>query len=779
MSKKFFSLVMFLAVTVLMSSNAFAAARSNDNVWQVANTNLKRAKTERFSSPDAFKVFRLNKDALNAILRSAPNEYQSFGLESEITMTLPMPDGSFQRFTIKESPIMEYALAVKFPEIKTYLGQGIDDPTASARFDFTPDGFHAIVLSKQGTIYVDPYAKNDTDNYVSFNKSALRKKSGDFVCEVGGNSELDFTSKSEYDFYPDTANVVTNGSTLRQYRLALAATGEYTTAVGGTVSAAMTAQVTTMNRVNAIYERELAVRMNIIANNNLIIYTNGATDPYTNTNGVAMLGENQTNLTTVIGPANNDIGHVFSTGGGGVATLYSPCNASTKAQGVTGSPNPTGDAFDVDYVAHEIGHQFGGNHTFNNDANGSCGGNRNASTAFEPGSGSTIQAYAGICGSQNIQANSNDYFHVGSLEEMVAFITNFGTCSSNTSSGNVVPTVTVAGGTTFNIPRDTPFALTANGSDGNGDALTYTWEEYSLGAAGVPSGTANAPMFRSYSPSASPTRTFPSLNYILNNNNVAANTYTGTSPTGAACGGTCLNAEFLPSITRTIPFQVTARDNRAGGGGVASAMASVVVDAGSGPFKVTAQDTSVTSWQSGSTQTVTWNVANTTAAPVSAANVNILLSTDGGQTFPFVLAANTPNDGSQNITVPNVITTTARLKVEAAGNIFFDISNMNFSITAPLTAANVSISGRVLNSNGNGISKALITVTDAVTSESRVVLTNPFGYFAMTDLQIGTPYIINVQSKGYTFPNNSQVFNLSSDLADISFVGVSRSKSRR
>jgi hypothetical protein len=487
-----------------------------------------------------------------------------------------------------------------------------------------------------------------------------------------------------------------------------------------------------------------------------------------------MLGENVTNLNTVIGSANYDIGHVFSTGGGGVATLNSPCSSSNKARGVTGLPNPTGDAFDVDYVAHEMGHQWGGNHTFNGST-GSCGGSRSASNAFEPGSGTTIQAYAGICSPQNLQRNSNDYFHVRSLEEMVAFSNNAGSggsCSVNTASGNTIPTVSISGGTTFNIPRNTPFALTAIGSDLDGDMLTYTWEEYSLGAAGAPSSSLNAPMMRTYSPTTSPMRTFPSLTYILNNDNVPPSTYTGTSATGAFCStATCLTGEFLSSITRTMPFQVSVRDNRIGGGSVRSAQASVIVNAGSGPFKVTAQDSILApNWSVGSTQTVTWDVANTTSSPVSAANVDITLSTDGGQTFPFTLASNTPNDGSQDILVPpGTVTTQARIKVQAAGNIFFDINNVDFTIIVT-TAASATVSGRVVTSTGRSISRTFVRLTDTSTGEVFDTLTNQFGNFRFENLQVGNLYTLTVSNKKYNFPNNTQTFTLYEDLAGLTFV---------
>ncbi len=341
---------------------------------------------------------------------------------------------------------------------------------------------------------------------------------------------------------------------------------------------------------------------------------------------------------------------------------------------MTGLGTPVGDPFAIDYVAHEMGHQWGSNHTFNGAVDNCSGGNRSASNAYEPGSGITIMAYAGICGSQDLAPNSIDTFHVRSLEVIKAFSQdgNGNTCAAPTPTGNTPPTVTGPGN--FTIPKGTPFALTATASDVNGDSITYDWQEYDLGAStnAVPNTDASGgarPIFRPYLPTVSGTRTFPSLQYILNNANVPP----------ATTGG-FLTGELLPAISRTMNFQVVARDNRANGGGINTATSVVTVVAASGPFVVTAPNTAV-SVAGNSSLTVTWNVAGTTAAPVSAANVKISLSTDGGLTFPTVLLASTPNDGSQAVTVPNTPTTTARIKVEAVGNIFFDITDANFTIT--------------------------------------------------------------------------------------------------
>jgi hypothetical protein len=441
--------------------------------------------------------------------------------------------------------------------------------------------------------------------------------------------------------------------------------------------------------------------MNMVANETSIIYTNSGTDPYTNNDGFAMLGENQTSLDSVILSANYDIGHVFSTGGGGIAGLGVICQAGQKGQGVTGSSNPIGDGFDVDYVAHEMGHQFGANHTFNGTLLNCGGGNRNSATAYEPGSGSTIMGYAGICGAQNLQLHSDGYFHVASLSEFQAAFTAEGStdsCAAATGSGNTPPTVNPGTGT-LNVPKQTPFTLTATGSDANGDTLTYTWEELDLGSSSPPDDDVNAvrPILRSFLPSTSPSRTFPQLADILSN--------------------TPSYGESLPTRTRSMQFRVTARDNHAGAGGTTTGARSVSVTSTAGPFKVTAPAAGAV-WGFGSTETVTWNVAGTTASPISAASVKISLSTDGGNTFPVVLLASTPNDGSAPVTVPSTATTQARVKVEAVGKVFFDISHADFS----MVPAVLSIGDANVTEGNSGNANAVFTVTLAPSSLSTVTV---------------------------------------------------------
>jgi len=308
----------------------------------------------------------------------------------------------------------------------------------------------------------------------------------------------------------------------------------------------LSAIVTAINRVNGIYERELAIRMVLIANNNLLVYTNAATDPYTNDNGSTMLGENQTNIDNVIGNANYDFGHVFSTGGGGIATVGCVCSTGTKSRGVTGLSAPTGDAFYVDYVAHEMGHQFNARHTFNANTS-SCSGNGSSTTNAEPGSGSTIMAYAGICGSaNNLQAHSDPYFHAVSMDEINVFTAtgNGSNCAVVSATGNAIPVVNA--GSDYNIPKSTPFILTGNATDPNADVLTYAWEQEDVGSAfgNWNTQTTLSPLFRSFIPSSSSTRFFPKLSDVINN--------------------TTTIGEVLPSLGRDINMRLTARDNRAG-----------------------------------------------------------------------------------------------------------------------------------------------------------------------------------------------------------------------
>jgi hypothetical protein len=633
---------------------------------------------------DVYQAVALDAPVLEGILRNAPLEATDDARARSVGLRLPLPDGRLGRFRVEESPIMEPALAEQFPELKTYRVIGLDDAAASGRVSWTPKGFHGMLRTSEGTVFIDPWSRTDRTNHVSYFKKDYRRKTPpEFRCRVGGE-EIDealLSRELQQTFGP--VQQASFGPVLREYTLAVAATGEYTQYHGGAVQDGVDAIVVAINRVNGIYEAEAAVRLILIGNESDIVFTDPSGDPYSNSDGVAMLCQNADTLDNVIGSGSYDIGHVFSTGGGGVAGLGVVCNntvvggcpgtsasGSRKAFGVTGLPDPIGDTFYVDFVSHEIGHQFDADHTFN-ATSGFCGSanQRIAANAYEPGSGSTIMAYAGICDPQNVQLTSDDYFHTASLEQISTFVSAGGgaACDAAVGSGNNPPS-SVSAGANRTIPARTPFALTATANQTEGDPISYTWEQFDIGAASNSSTRdddvdARRPIFRSFPPTSSPTRTFPKMANVL------------TPPADCTQVYECLPTRDW-SGSSAMTFRVTARDFHAasGTGAAETDEVDITVVGTAGPFRVTLPVAS-TDWAAGVPADVAWDVAGTASSPISCANVKISLSTDNGGTFPNVLAASTANDGSETVTVPAVpVTSNARVKVECANNVFFNVS---------------------------------------------------------------------------------------------------------
>jgi hypothetical protein len=691
-------------------TKAIRHAKASETIlWQeVERAAVLSNQAGRSIVPVSYRTLRLNRDALARLLYLTPMEWTAAG-GTQAVITLPMPDGILARFHVEESPIMEPELAARFPEIKTYKGQGIDDPTATARFDWMPTGFHAMVISAQATVMIEPYSKEDTNIYMSYYRNDMEEDVGHFQCLVPGDNPASTEMPNEQ--FQRANNRTSNyaiGTALRVYRLAVAATGEYAQTYGrGTVSGTLAAIATNINLVNAIYERELAIRLVLVNGEAAIIFTDAATDGYTNNDSNKLVEENQRKLDSIVGPGNYDIGFLFDSSpvgsvrfniqgaAGGIGIV---CVNGRKAQGVVVyySTQPS-DVEGVHSVAHEIGHQFGATHTFNGVFGGCGSNNRFAATAYEPGSGATVMSYGFLippdngflCGSEGLHS-ADVYFHAASIEQIVNYITasTGGACARQIATGNNAPSVVA--GDNYNIPQSTPFALTATGSDQDGDATTYCWEEFDLGAAAPPdTDDGSRPIFRSFAPVTSPSRTFPQLADIL---------------TGASTFG-----ESLPTTTRAMNFRVTVRDNRSGGGGVAISSMRVNVKSNSGPFIVTQPEGEET-WTGGSLQTVTWDVANTSSSSVRCKDVVILLSTNGGITFPIVLARSTPNDGSEHVTVPNIPTNAARIKVEAIGNIFFNISKANHTIASGVNCSfNVGPINQEFNSTASNGSVNVMT----------------------------------------------------------------------
>lgn len=636
-------------ITLLLIIFSLNLGFGQQNYWNKTDETklVSKEKFDRATNPSNYQIYNLNFQVFKELLANAPMENPE--LQSDLILLFPDFNGNLSRFKVFEAPVMEKELMDKFPSIKSYSAQGIDDRSATLRFSVTNFGLHVMSLSGDlGTYYIDTYTK-DLNNYIVYSKKDIQP-ARQFGCLVQDEESM----IEDYGRF-DNQEMVNDGN-LRQYRLAMSCTIEYSAfhlTAAGTPAAAplatkravvLSAMVVTMTRVNGIYERDVAVRMNLIANNENIIFIDS--DSFTNDDGFAMLNENQTVINAVIGSTNYDIGHVFSTGGGGVAQLASVCG-SGKARGVTGSPSPVGDPFDVDYVAHEMGHQFGANHTQNN----AC--QIDTSSSFEPGSASTIMGYAGIC-APNVQNNSDAYFHARSIFQMTSFVTSSSAnCRQLSASGNIAPVVNA--GPNYIIPNGTAFKLTGSATDANGDALTYCWEQYNNDVSTQPPlTTATAgPNFRSVMPSTSPTRYFPRFQDVLNGN---------LAPTW----------EVVPTVARTMTFALTVRDNRAGAG-MTNRADMTVTTAAVGPFRITSPSVDNTSWDPASTQTITWDVAGTTANGINTANVNILFSDDNGATFT-TLVANTPNDGSEVITLPNVLSPYCRIMVESVGNIFYALS---------------------------------------------------------------------------------------------------------
>lgn len=655
----------------------FSSAFAQNNFWKdVAESKIAVAGKQAKLLPRQYRTMALDTGKLTAFLKTLPKEFTEASKKGDLVITLPMPDGKFNRFRIVETSMMEPGLAARFPGIKTYGGQGIDDPYATIKIDWSERGFHAMILSPvNGDVYVDPYLQQSTTAYISYFKKNFKSQKP-FI-ENGKIISEERVKKNLAAARPQAGQCI--GGTLRSYRLAVACTGEYATAVGGakvTVAQALAAIVTTINRVNGIYENEIDVRLVLINNNNKIVFTDSTKDPFTGDNNAnILLNESQKNIDKLIGSNNYDVGHTVSTASGGLAEVGVVCINGAKASGVTGNSPPSGDPFDVDYVAHEIGHEFGAIHTFN-AATGSCSGNGEPTSNVEPGSGSTIMAYAGICDPSNdLQPNSDPYFHALSLDQITNYINNASgnSCAVKTITGNTPPVVSA--GNNYTIPKSTPFVLTGSATDANNDALTYNWEEVNTGGPfgewNAPGG--DAPIFRSFPPAVTPVRYFPAMTNILNN--------------------TTTIGEVLPTYSRTLQFRLTARDNHAGGGGICFGETAVAVDGKAGPFKVIKPDTAA--WDAGTFRMVTWSVNNTNVAPVNCANVAIELSVDSGKTFPVTLLASTPNDGSEEIIVPDNVTTAARIRVKAIDNIFFDISDKNFKIQPFVFAAQKDVNNTV------------------------------------------------------------------------------------
>lgn len=683
----------FSACLLLVSSFAFA---QNSKSWTKVNEQeikiVKDAKGREF--PYLSKYFRLDIASMRQTLFSAPKLSQ----ESNVIISIPTVDGEMEQYRIWENSNFAPELQAQFPDIRAYSGIGVNDKTASIRISVAPNGIQTMVLkADKKSEFIEPYSA-DGKVYAVFNSDGRQFEETPFVCSTQDDHELHNRLQQS-----GGNSTLSNNQSFKTFRLALSCTAEYTTYHGG-VAGALAAMNATMSRVNGVFAIDLAVKLELIENNSVLIYTDAATDPYSDAtagSGGAWNLELQNNLTATIGNGAYDIGHLFgASGGGGNAgcigcVCVNPTSSSDEAKGsgFTSPSNniPAGDLFDIDYVAHEIGHQLGANHTFShsNEING---------VNVEPGSGSTIMGYAGIT-SYNVQSNSDDYFTYRSILQIQNNLATK-TCPVSVPMTNTPPTVNA--GADYTIPKSTPFKLVGTGNDAQtNSSLKYTWEQNDpaqstavTGASSVASPTkTTGPNFRSLPPTSLPERYMPALGTVLSNQ--LSSTY-----------------ESVSSVARQLNFTLTARDYGTTGGQTNTDAMVVTVNAAVGPFDVTSQATPNISWTQGGTETITWAVNNTTSLAGST-NVDILLSTDGGLTYPTILKANTPNDGSEAITVPNVAAPYCRVMVKPTGNIYYDINPVPFAI-------------------GYIVTTTTVCNTYTATPNSTIVGTNPAGYIGYT-----------------------------------------------
>jgi chitodextrinase len=719
--KQKFLLIAAIAIT------SFSFAQNGETFWK-KTTKSDAQVYENKSSLSNTSLFNLDINSLKQSIRSVSKRV-NFNESSNTIISIPNRDGKMERFSVLENSNMEQDLANRYPEIKSYVGYGIDNPTATVYFSISPLGFQSMTLyADKSAEFIEPYTK-DLKTYTVYRKADRKAAFSKFECSVVEHANNKAASDA-------AARPNADDSKLRTFRLAMSVTGEYSSHFGGTKALALAAINTTMTRVNGVFEKDFSARMVLISNTDDVIYTNASTDPYTTSYNSQL----QSTLTSVIGDSNYDVGHLLTKAGnnGNAGCIGCVCN-SGKGSGFTSSTIPEGDNFDIDYVAHEIGHQFGANHTFSMS-------NEGTGVNMEPGSGSTIMGYAGITG-QDVQPHSDAYFHSASIQQVTNNIKSK-TCPTVTNTGNTVPTANAGGD--YTIPKSTPFILTGSGTDANGDALTYIWEQFdnaassATGASSAASATrTSGPTFRSYNPTTAPTRMFPRLESVIANS---------STTTGAE-----ITVEALPSVARTMNFRFTVRDNRAGGSANNSDDMVVTVNSTAGPFTVSSPNTAV-SYPGNSSQTITWNVAGTTANGVNCANVDILLSTDGGNNFNTVLLAGTPNDGSQSVTIPNTPGNQNRIMIKGTNHIFFDISNSNFTITqgsgndttAPSAPTNLTAAGTTQTTTN--LSWTSSTDNVAVTGYNvfqggTQIGTATTTTFAVTGLSPATTYNFTVKAK--------------------------------
>lgn len=702
------------------------ASFSQTNYWNTAEKSpsiKKENLLDRKNYPSEYKLLKIDFQRLKTELFKAANANATQGVE----VYLPNINGKIELYEVFYTPVMDEELSELYPEIKSFKAVNKKEAANVVSISISPYfGMHLMGTDANGeTYYIDSYTK-DFNTYILYSRKNIKDDKRTFRCL---NHPTTLTDEEHNHIAPFTVN----HGRFKSYRLAVACTAEYGNfhlqQAGQQYASAQVKRATilaaintTFTRVNFVYERDLSSRLVLVnGSQHLLNYGNIEDDGLNNDDALALIEQGSEKIVDELGLSAFDIGHTLSTGAGGLASVRSLCSNNqdsggyyVKAQGITGSEAPVNDPFDIDYVCHEIGHQFGGNHTFAASQGGSCQGNNNNFTAVEPGGGTTIMGYAGICETMNIELNSSPYFHAVSIWEINSHLSNIN-CGVVLNASNPAPVINQPD--EYFIPKGTPFALTASATDANNpNSITYNWEQADNGISVQPpvAHATNGAVFRSFSPSNSATRVFPKMETILNGSNNSTGIVTS-------------KWEQMPNVARSMNFIFSARDNNAFGGQVSWGITKVQTTA-QGPFVITqpnnlsAGSAPVWNTANSTTQTIKWNVANTNQPPVNTQLVKISYSTDNGNTFVTLLES-TPNDGEEVVNVPLVNTTNARIKIEAVGNIYFTISKkfkivhdaastQNFAIDNVSIYPNPTRDKVTIAFNANSPHNAKLTITN-------------------------------------------------------------------
>ena len=672
-------------IALLFSQNVF----SQQNFWRTASakknvTNedlVKRAHTPTKS----IKLDFLYDNFVNYLTNISQKS-------SETLIKFPNNKGEFSNYRIVENSSLSPELQQKYPSIKSYVGYNVDQPSEIINFSFSPQfGLYGSITNGEKTTLIDPYQK-DKLSYIIYDKNDL-VKSKDYNCLLDVTESGLGVDNLKLDRVKSARNQANDGKLLK-FRLAVTTTTEYSNYViqqanvtNGTEAekkAAILAAVNiSISRINGILKNDLGVVLELIPTTDQLFFINS--DTFEVTDSYQMIDENVLVTNTIIGATNYDIGHLFfqvntAKNSNGLANTPAVCLDNYKAGGVTGTIIPVGDAFDIDFTAHEIGHQLGAHHTHNNNCN------RTYATSVEPGSGSTIMAYTGIC-PPNVQKNSNDYFHTKSIEEINSTLNSI-SCGQIISTSNTAPVITVNLKPSYTIPTSTSFALETTATDKENDQITYNWEqmnnevsETSISSLPPVSSNLQGPNFRSFPPQKVGIRYFPRLEKILVNQIIFETNPYLSSPSQYEQN----NWEIIPSVARTMKFAVTVRDNNTQTGQTARQDVNISFVNTGASFSVTSQ-TMNEFWKQNNPATIKWNVAGTTANGIDTPNVKILLSTNGGLSFDKVLAESVPNTGSYTFSVPAGLgnTSQARIMIKAIDNVFLAVNSANFTIESTL-----------------------------------------------------------------------------------------------